>query len=349
MRKRLNEILDKYDGVLLTSPHNMRYFSGFSGGEGAVVITATNAVVFTDSRYTEQAQNESKGFEVKETNDYLKSACGFFEELSVKTVVVEDDILSAAGHRRLTELCANCEFVFGAADINKLRMIKTADELDKIRRAEEIGCKAFEHILGFIRPGAAEKDIALEIEYFMRKQGAEGLSFDTIAISGARTSLPHGVPTSKKVEDGDFVTMDFGCVLDGYCSDMTRTVVVGKASDEQKKIYNIVKTAQQIGLDTIRAGILGCDADKAARDYIESCGYGQYFRHSIGHGVGLLVHELPNLSPRSQILLDENMVVSCEPGIYIPSFGGVRIEDLVTVTSDGCENLTLATKDLIEL
>lgn len=349
MRDRLKKILDKYDAVLLTSPHNMRYFSGFSGGEGAVVITKDTAVVFTDSRYTEQAQNETSGCQVKEANDYLKSACEIFEELSLKTVMFEDDLLSAAGYKRLTELYRNCEFIFGAADINKLRMIKTPDELDKIRRAEEIGCKAFEHILNFIRPGVLERDIALEIEYFMRKQGAEGLSFDTIAISGARTSLPHGVPTAKAVEQGDFVTLDFGCVLDGYCSDMTRTVVVGKASDEQRRIYNTVKEAQQIGLDTIRAGISGCDADKAARDYIESCGYGQYFRHSLGHGVGLLVHELPNLSPKSRITLEENMVVSCEPGIYIPSFGGVRIEDLVVVKRDGCENLTRATKELIEL
>ncbi len=349
MQDILKEIFDKYDAVLLTSSHNMRYFSGFSGGEGAVVVTKTDVMIFTDSRYTEQAQNESAGCEVKETNDYLKSACEFFEELSLKAVVFEDDFLSAAGYRRLTESCGNCEFVFGASEINRLRMVKTADELDKIRKAEEIGCKAFEHILGFIRPGALEKDIALEIEYFMRKQGAEGLSFDTIASSGARTSLPHGVPTSKSVEYGDFVTMDFGCVLDGYCSDMTRTVVVGKASDEQKKIYNTVKIAQQIGLDTIRAGIKGCDADKAAREYIENCGYGQYFRHSLGHGVGLLVHELPNLSPKSQITLEENMVVSCEPGIYVPLFGGVRIEDLVVVKCDGCENLTRVTKELIEL
>ena len=314
-----------------------------------MLITKADAVVFTDSRYTEQAQGEAEGFDVRETNDYLKSACELVKELSLKTVVFEEDLLSAASYRRLTGLCTDCEFAFGAGDINKLRMVKTSAELDKIRRAEEIGCRAFEHILDYIRPGVAERDIALEIEYFMRKQGAEGLSFETIAISGARTSLPHGVPTDKLVEKGDFVTLDFGCVLEGYCSDMTRTVVVGKASDEQRKVYNVVKGAQQLGLDTIRAGILGCDADKAARDYIEACGYGQYFRHSLGHGVGLLVHELPNLSPKSRITLEENMVVSCEPGIYIPSFGGVRIEDLVAVTCDGCENLTRATKELIEI
>ena len=349
MRNKFNEIFRKCDAVLLTSPHNMRYFSGFAGGEGAVVITKDKLVLFTDSRYTEQAQSEAKGFDVIETNDWMKGACRFFERNSLKTVAIEDDSLSAAEYKRLTSLAPNREFVMSASKIRSMRMVKTPDELDKIRKAEEIGCKAFEHILGYIKPGVLERDIALEIEYFMKKLGASGLSFDTIAISGARTSLPHGVPTDKKVEKGDFVTMDFGCVLDGYCSDMTRTVVVGKTSEEQKKIYNIVKTAQQIGLDTIRSGVKCADCDKAARDYIADCGYGQYFRHSLGHGVGLLVHELPNLSPRSEFTLEENMVVSCEPGIYIPSFGGVRIEDLVAVTKDGCENLTRVTKELIEL
>ncbi len=349
MQNKFNEIFRKCDAVLLTSPHNMRYFSGFTGGEGAVVITKKQSMLFTDSRYTEQAQNEAKGFDVIETNDWMKASCRFFQRNSLKVVAVEDDFLSASEYKRLITLAPNREFVMSAAKIRTMRMVKTADELNKIRKAEEIGCRAFEHILDYIKPGVLECDIALEIEYFMKKLGASGLSFDTIAISGARTSLPHGVPTDKRVEKGDFVTLDFGCVLDGYCSDMTRTVVVGKASEEQKRIYEIVKAAQQKGLDAIRAGVKCADCDKAARDYIAACGYGQYFRHSLGHGVGLLVHELPNLSPKSEFVLEENMVVSCEPGIYIPSFGGVRIEDLVTVTKEGCENLTRVTKDLIEL
>ncbi len=349
MRNKLDDILRRCGAVLLSSPHNMRYFSGFSGGEGAALITKEKSVLFTDSRYTEQAEVEAKEFSVLESNDWMKSACEFFEAEKVEVVTIEDDSLSAGEFSRLKSLAKKCEFVFGADEIKKLRMVKTEEELDKIRRAEEIGCRAFEHILDYIKPGIAEREIALEIEYFMRKQGASGTSFETIAISGARTSLPHGVPTEKRIEQGDFVTMDFGCVLEGYCSDMTRTVVVGRASEEQKKIYNIVKTAQQIGLESIRAGVKCSDCDKAARDYIASCGYGQHFRHSLGHGVGLLVHELPNLSPRSDFTLEENMVVSCEPGIYIPSFGGVRIEDLVAVTKDGRENLTRVTKELIEL
>lgn len=349
MVERLDSILKKADGVLLTSSHNMRYFSGFTGGEGAVLITKEGRALLTDARYIEQAETETNGFDLTETNDWMKTVGETVEKENLKSIVFEDEVLSAAQYKKLLEIAKGCELVFGSGELAALRMVKTAEELDKIRRAEELGCKAFEYILDFIKPGIREKDIALELEYFMKKHGAEGLSFDTIAISGARTSLPHGVPTDKKVQKGDFVTLDFGCIVDGYCSDMTRTVVVGKATDEQKKLYNTVKIAQQKGLDAICQGVKGCDADKAARDYIAAAGYGGYFRHSLGHGVGLLVHELPNLSPRSEIVLTENMVISCEPGIYIPGFGGVRIEDLVRVTRDGCENLSSATKELTEL
>ena len=349
MYKKLNEILKDTAAVLITSPHNMRYFSGFSGGEGAVLFAFDKKFVFTDSRYIEQVESETTDFLLTETNDYLGSACKILNENCCRKVFIEDNEISARDYDRISKALGNCEIVFGSEKINTLRMVKTDEEIEKIREAEEIGSKAFEHILDFIKPDVREKDIALEIEYFMKKNGADGISFETIAISGKRTSLPHGTPSDKKIRKGDFVTMDFGCTFDRYCSDMTRTVVVGKPSDEQKKIYNAVKTAQQIGLDTIRQGIRGCDADKAAREYIEKCGFGRYFRHSLGHGVGLLVHELPNLSPKSEIVLEENMVVSCEPGIYIPDFGGVRIEDLVIVKKNRCENLTCATKELIEL
>ena len=238
---------------------------------------------------------------------------------------------------------------FGTERLNKLRMVKTENELQIMRKAEFVCCSAFEHILTVIKPGITEREIAAELEYYMKKNGGEGFSFETIAISGKRTSLPHGVPTDKPVEYGEFVTMDFGCIKDGYCSDMTRTVVVGKESEEQKKIYETVKEAQKIGLEFIREGVLGKDADKKARDVIENAGYGEYFRHSLGHGVGLLVHELPNLSPMSEIELKENMVVTCEPGIYIPDFGGVRIEDMVIVKKNGIENLTPVTKELVRL
>ncbi len=349
MNKKLDGILKNAVAVLITSPHNMRYFSGFSGGEGAVLFAFDKKFLFTDSRYIEQAESDTAGFFLTETNDYLGSACKILNENGCQKVLIEDNEISARDYDRISKALENCEIIFGSEKINTMRMVKTDAEIEKIRCAEEICCKAFEHILEFIKPDVCEKDIALEIEYFMKKNGADDIAFETIAISGKRTSLPHGVPSDKRIEKGDFVTIDFGCTFDGYCSDMTRTVVVGRANDEQKKIYNSVRTSQQIGLDYIRQGIRGCDADKAARDYIEKSGFGQYFRHSLGHGVGLLVHELPNLSPKSEIVLEENMVVSCEPGIYVPDFGGVRIEDLVIVKKDGCENLTRATKELIEL
>ena len=346
---RLNDLLKKTDGIVLTSPYNMQYFSGFSGGEGAILITENERILFTDSRYTEQAMAEAKEFKVKETNNYLNSVCEDVKAFGLAKIGFEDGHLTAAQYRNICECLKGMNLISLSLELNRLRMVKTAQELEKMRIAEDVACRAFRHVLQFIKVGVAERDIALEIEYFMRKCGSDGISFDTIVVSGKKTSLPHGKPDGKLIENGDFVTMDFGCIMDGYCSDMTRTVVVGKASEEQKKIYNIVKAAQQTGLDAICAGISGKDADSAAREVIEKEGYGKYFGHSLGHGVGLLVHELPNLSPRSDIILEENMVVSCEPGIYIPDFGGVRIEDMVCVKKNGIENFTYETKELIEL
>ncbi len=343
MYSKLDELLKNCDAVLMTSPHNMRYFSGFSGGEGAVLVTSNEKTVYTDSRYTEAAQLEAKAFNVVETNNWLCELKGF------ASIIFEDEEVSAADYEKLKKALPKTKLISGSAELKKLRMVKTEAELEKIAEAEALACRAFGNILGIIKPGLCEFELAAELEYYMKKNGGEGTSFETIAISGARTSLPHGVPTNKKIQMGDFVTMDFGCKIGGYCADMTRTVVVGKASEEQRKIYNIVKTAQQAALDFIREGVTGKAADAAARKIIEDAGYGEYFRHSLGHGVGLLVHELPNLSPKSEIELKTNMVVSCEPGIYIPDFGGVRIEDLVIVKADGNINLTPATKELIEI
>ncbi len=346
MYTKLNELLSQCDGILLTSPHNMRYFSGFSGGEGAVWITGDSRTVFTDSRYIEQAQNEATGFEIKETNNWTAEICGL---KGVSQIGFEDNCLPASMYLKLNEKLNSTMLCPVSEALEALRMVKTEAELEIMQRAERICCRVFERILDFIKPGVSEKAIAAEIEYYIRQEGGDGIAFETIAISGARCSLPHGVPSDKLVENGDFVTMDFGAVLQGYCSDMTRTVVVGKANEEQKKIYNTVKIAQQTGLEFIKAGILGKEADFAARNVIKNAGYGEYFRHSLGHGVGLLIHEQPNLSPKSEVMLAENMVVTCEPGIYIPHFGGVRIEDMVCVKNGGIVNFTHLTKDLIEI
>ena len=349
MYTKLNELLTEYDGIILSSPHNMRYFSGFSGGEGAVWISKEQRVVFTDSRYTEQAQNEAEGFEVWETNDYFASLCDALKEYNPQNIAFEDENLTAATYLRLCDILDGVKFEKASARLNRLRMVKTEAELYKMKKAENLACRAFERILDFIKPGISEKAVASQLEYYLRCEGGDGAAFQTIAISGARCSLPHGVPTDKIIEKGDFVTMDFGASVDGYCSDMTRTIVVGKSDEKQKEIYSVVKKAQQAGLDFIRAGVSGKAADNVARTVIEEAGYGQYFRHSLGHGVGLLIHELPNLSPKSEIVLEENMIVTCEPGIYIPGFGGVRIEDMICVKNDGNLNLTDATKELIEI
>ena len=233
--------------------------------------------------------------------------------------------------------------------VNELRCIKTQEELENIRKAEEIGDRAFEFILGVIKPGMTELEVAAELEYHMKRNGAWKTSFDTIVASGFNSSMPHAVPGMKKIEKGDFITMDFGCVYNGYCSDMTRTVVAGRADDRQKKIYYTVLEAQKIALDRIRAGLKGKEIDKAARDYIDAAGYKGCFGHGLGHSVGLYIHEEPRLSVTGETVLQENMIETVEPGIYIPGYGGVRIEDLVVVTKTGHVNFTHSDKKLIEL
>ena len=234
-------------------------------------------------------------------------------------------------------------------EVNLLRCIKTEEELEKVAKAEAIGDQAFQKILGDIKPGVTELTIAAKLDYYMRELGAEGNSFDTIVASGLHSAMPHAVPTAKKLEKGDFITMDFGCRYDGYCSDMTRTVVLGEASSKQKEIYGIVLKAQMAALEQICAGKTVSEVDQVARGLIAEAGYGEYFGHGLGHSVGLFIHEEPRLSPKCHSVLQKNMTMTVEPGIYIPEFGGVRIEDLVVITEKGCRNLAHSPKELIEL
>ncbi len=328
-------MLSNCDAVLISSPENMRYIAGFTG-EGYVVISNNERYIFTDSRYSEKAEEETDGYIVSEGNvfEYLKK----FDIVGVEekhiTFLVADKIKNK---------------VYKSEFLDSMRMVKTPEEIEKIRIAEEIACRSFEKVLEYVSVGVRECDIAREFEYIMKKEGATGPAFETIVISGKKTSLPHGVPSDKKLEKGDLVTMDFGCLYEGYRSDVTRTFCMGKADEKQREIYEIVKEAQQVGLNTIKSGITGREADSVARKVIEDRGYGEYFRHALGHGVGLAIHELPNLSPRCEIVLKPGMVVTNEPGIYIPDFGGVRIEDTVVVTENGIENLCRLSKDLLEL
>lgn len=340
------------DAILVSDPYNIRYFSGFRGGTGYLFLSGKSQILLTDSRYTTQAEKESPQYEII-TVSAEKPYAVWIKELAERekadSIGFEDGVMIYTTVKKLEEaLCGRCLVPLGEA-LNDCRQIKDKDELDAIRRAEEIGDRAFSHILDVIRPGMTEVDIALELEGFMRKAGAEGLSFETIVASGDNSAMPHAIPGSKKVQKGELITMDFGCVWNGYCSDMTRTVVLGKASGRQKQIYETVLQAQLRALEGIRSGISGKQADALARDVIEKAGFGAYFGHALGHSLGLFIHEGPRLSSKETALLQEGMVVTVEPGIYLPGEEGVRIEDLVEITKEGCINYTKSPKKLIEL
>ncbi|MBR6403426.1 MAG: aminopeptidase P family protein, partial [Eubacterium sp.] len=268
---------------------------------------------------------------------------------SVKSLGFENESISYIAYIGLREAFKEIELKPLNDTLMKPRQIKSLEEIELLRRAERIGDLAFDDILEILKPGMTELEVAAELEYSMKKHGAEGFSFDTIAASGKNSSMPHAIPSEKKLENGDFLTMDFGCIYKGYCSDMTRTVCIGKADDEQKKIYNIVLSAQLAVLEELRPGMMCKDVDRIARDYITAQGYGEYFGHGLGHGVGLYIHESPAFNTRDTSIVRPGMIETDEPGIYLPDRFGVRIEDMILITESGCEPLAHSPKNLIEL
>lgn len=351
--QKLENSLDdlQIDAVIIRDTYNRRYISGFTGSNAYIYISRNMKKLLTDFRYTEQAGKQCPDFDII---DYTKN--GLLETLNdiivqdkAKKIGFEDETISYKEYITYKEGLNNVELVTIGDTVEKIRMIKDEEELKCIGKAAAIGDLAYKHILEFVKPGVTEKEVALEIETCMKKNGAENLSFDTIVASGINSSKPHAEPTDKKIEEGDFVTLDFGCIYKGYCSDMTRTFVVGKASDKQKEIYNIVLEAQLKALEAVKAGCVGKEIDKIARDIITEKGYGDNFGHGLGHSVGLFIHEEPRFSYTDDNVFTENMVVTVEPGIYVPGFGGVRIEDLVCVTKDGIINFVSSPKQLIEL
>lgn len=339
------------EGILVTDPYNMRYLSGFSGGEGALFLDENARIIITDSRYTEAAGKESDFIVLEESrkNPRGEILSQLVREHRISCLGFEDGAVTYQQYEGFRKNLQDQKFIPLGNLLDSLRAVKTEKELSLIRRAESIGDVAFSKILEILKPGISELEVAAELEYQMKRAGAEGLSFDTIVASGVHSSMPHAVPTEKKLEWGDFVTMDFGCRYQGYCSDMTRTVVIGKASQEQKKIYNTVLEAQRLALDQLCAGKAGKEIDAVARNHIAEAGYGKCFGHGLGHSLGLFIHEEPRLSPGEDTLLLPGMVETVEPGIYVPGFGGVRIEDLAVVKDHGCENYTGSPKELIEL
>lgn len=342
----INKLPKNVDGALIVSPESRRYFTGFNASDGFLFITKSGLVFLTDSRYIEAAKNKIICCEVEEQKGKLMD---YAKRFNCKVLAVEADRLTVTQLKNLRKALHGIKLTTVATDkiIDSFRAVKNEAEIENICKAQRIAEAAFDHILSFIKVGVTEKEVALELDHYMLSHGADGLSFETIAISGANTSKPHGVPTDKKIEHGDFVTMDYGAVVNGYHSDMTRTVAVGAASDEQKKIYKIVFEAQLAVLRVLKNGVKCSDADKAARDVITEAGYGEYFRHSTGHGVGIEIHEKPFVSPKSTAMLRSGNVVTDEPGIYIPGKFGVRIEDMALITENGCKNLTKAPKELI--
>lgn len=337
------------DSILLLQPENLRYFSGFTGGEGALVLTLSEAVLWTDSRYTEQAAAESGRCCAVRNHEGNLAHClrQTMSEQGAGSVLYESCYLTHAMYERIAE---GAEIpVFTGVDLAQLRAIKEAPEIEATRKASEIADRAFAELLPQIRPGVTERELAAKLESRMLLLGSEEKSFTTIVASGARSSMPHGTASSKVIESGDFVTFDFGAVWNGYHSDMTRTLVVGKASQEQKAFYQLVLEGQLLGLSLIRPGLLCRDGDAAVREYFAGHGMNQYFTHALGHGTGLEIHEQPVLSPRASGVLQEHMIVTVEPGLYVEGRYGVRIEDSVVVTADGCEILNNTPKNLIEL
>lgn len=362
--KMVIELLEKegLDAVLVADRYNVRYLSCFTGDTAYLYISKKRRILMTDSRYTTWARSEVKDFEifqVDRTVSYGEKLSQLLMEEKVLNIGFENckmlysDVLNFQKkvEEKQQEQSDGSSVIWRELDnkLDTLRQIKNSQELELIAKAEAIGDKAFSYIIKELSVGMTEQEAAWEIESAMRKAGADGLSFETIVVFGERTAMPHAVPGKRKLQNGEFVVMDFGCVYQGYCSDMTRTVVMGKADAQQRKIYETVLQAQQQALSTIKAGRKACDVDGVARDIIAEAGYGEYFGHGLGHSVGLFIHESPSLAPKDDTILKENMTETVEPGIYIPDFGGVRIEDLVVVKENGCENLTFSTKDLLEL
>ena len=347
LRKAL--IDNKVDAILITNEYNRRYMTGFTGTAGVAIVSQNDAVFITDFRYTEQAAEQVKDFRIEQHKGTI------FEEVAkqvalmgAKTIAFEKDAMHY-GTYEVYKATVKADFVPLSGVIEKIRLIKSQEEINIIKVACEIADNAFTHILNFIKPGITELDVSNELEFFMRKQGATSSSFDIIVASGLRSALPHGVATKKIIETGDFVTLDFGAYYNGYISDITRTVAVGQPSEKLVEMYNAVLESQLLALEKVGPGMTGAEADAVSRDYLKSKGLGEAFGHSLGHGIGLEVHEGPGLNFRSEVVLEPNMIVTIEPGAYIPGVGGVRIEDDILITETGNEILNHSDKQLIIL
>ena len=338
------------DGMLITSESNEYYALGFHG-EGVLLVTSFGNYYSTDSRYVEAARRQIQGAEVLcigPGNSHLQLLSRRLEELGIRHLGIEEESISLAEAQKLQSVLPHqTHLVPAQALMHQLRASKDREELERIRHAQSITDDAFTEILNHIRPGMTEQDVAARLVYLMMSKGARRVSFDPIVVAGPNSSMPHGIPGTRRIERGDFVTMDFGCVVDGYCSDMTRTVCVGFPTNEMVKVYNTVLDAQKAGIEMARVGVTGAQIHSAAMKVIRDAGYGEYFGHSFGHGLGIEIHEAPNASPSNHDPMPVGAMISAEPGIYLPGRFGVRIEDILYLTEDGAVDLTASSKELI--
>ncbi len=352
LRKLTESIPAEIDGFIINSECNLKYYTGFSCDSGLLLVTRGLNVFFTDSRYIEQAQATIQNCRVENSAKLHELMPAYCRVLAVRKLAGESDSMTASQTNRIRAFIGSASIVFDEIYdyiINAMRRVKNDEEIALIKRAQAVAENAFSFITGYIKQGMTEREIRLELDYYMLRNGADELSFDTIAVSGCNSSKPHGVPSGKRIEAGDFITLDFGAVCGGYHSDMTRTVAVGYCTDEQREIYGIVLNAQEAALAALKPGITGKAADAAARDVIKAAGYGECFGHGTGHGVGLRIHESPTLNPKAEEKLMPGNIVTVEPGIYLPGKFGVRIEDMALITDDGYINLTHSPKKLITI
>lgn len=349
---RLRKALEgqQLEALLVTNSYNRRYMTGFTGSSGMVLVTEAKAYLLTDFRYMTQAPQQAPNYTVTEHKAKpMETVKELLNGLGIKRVGFEQNDLSFGSYKSYADDLAGIELVPTSFVVEMLRMIKDESELAVMQEAADIADAAFTHIQGYIKPGVSELEIAIELEFFMRKKGATSTSFDTIVASGERSALPHGIASDRRLGNNEFVKMDYGALYKGYCSDITRTVVLGQPTDKHREIYAIVKEAQLTCLEGLKPGMTGAQGDALARDVIKKAGYGEYFGHGTGHSFGLQIHENPRLSPTCDVVLEPGMTITVEPGIYLPGFGGVRIEDDVVLTENGIKILTRSTKELLLL
>lgn len=341
---------DGIEAVVISNPENRRYLSGFTGTTASLMIDTENAYIYTDFRYIEQAQAQCPDFKVVQIgDDYYQKLLQHLEQTNVKRVGFETNHVPHESYQKLVTELSGIQLVPVKDSIEKLRMVKDQQEIKLVEKSVAIADQGWQQITQWFKTGVTEAELSLQLEFAMRRMGAEKRAFDFIVASGARGALPHGVATDKPIQQGDMVTVDFGAVYQGYHSDITRNFIVGPPTQKQLEIYNIVLEAQLTGLQSVQPGIPASVVDLAARGVIERYGYAEHFGHGTGHGVGLAIHEGPRVSFQSEIILQPGMLLTVEPGIYLPGWGGVRIEDIVLVTEQGCRILTQTPKELISL